>query len=351
MIVKNEEKHIEKCLKALQSFSDDIVVVDTGSTDKTRALALKHTENVYDYQWKKDFADARNFSVSKAKNDFIMVVDADEFLVPLSKEQKKEIITGLKNNPDRVGKLLQRNKLTRNDTVTENHLWINRIFNRKHFHYEGKIHEQVVTLDGRRDFKTYRTDVQVLHVGYDMPLEERKKKAQRNIELLSKELETADKDYTPYILYQLGKSYYMSQNFEAACEYFSKGLEYTLNPQLEYVFDMVETYGYALLNSKQAGAALAFENIYDEFGYSADFQFLMGLIYMNNAMFDKAIEEFQKATKNKNCRTLGSNSFFANYNTGVIYECLGDTEKAKDFYLKCGKYEPAKKRLELLKSK
>ena len=58
---------------------------------------------------------------------------------------------------------------------------------------------------------------------------------------------------------------------------------------------MVETYGYALLNSGQEQVALSFENIYQEFGISADFQFLMGLIYMKNARFDQAISEFKKA--------------------------------------------------------
>lgn len=86
---------------------------------------------------------------------------------------------------------------------------------------------------------------------------------------------------------------------------------------------MVEAYGYALINSKQADKALFFENIYDEFGKTADFKFLMGLIYMNNEMFDKAIDEFTKAAQMPEGRMKGVNSYFANYNTGVIYECLG----------------------------
>ena len=58
---------------------------------------------------------------------------------------------------------------------------------------------------------------------------------------------------------------YLKREYETACEYFSKGLSFDLNPKLEYVIDMVETYGYALLNSGQAQAALAFEGIYDNF--------------------------------------------------------------------------------------
>lgn len=131
--------------------------------------------------------------------------------------------------------------------------------------------------------------------------------------------------------------------------YFCRGLSYDLNPKLEYVIDMVETYGYALINSGQAETALFFENIYEEFGNSADFQFLMGLIYMNNARFEEAVQEFLKAVKHKTCRNQGTNSYAAYYNIGVIYECLGDGDKAREYYWKCGDYEPARKRLEVIK--
>lgn len=56
---------------------------------------------------------------------------------------------------------------------------------------------------------------------------------------------------SPYTYYQIGKSYYMQKDYEKASEYFEKGLEYDLNPKLEYVQDMVETYGYSLLNQKR----------------------------------------------------------------------------------------------------
>jgi tetratricopeptide (TPR) repeat protein len=121
-----------------------------------------------------------------------------------------------------------------------------------------------------------------------------------------------------------------------------------LNPKLEYVIDMVESYGYALLNDGRAEEALAFEGIYEEFGDSADFQFLMGLIYMNNQRFEDAIAEFLKATQHTECRNVGVNSFAAFYNVGVICECLGRKEEAMDYYRKCGSYEPALRQLEEL---
>ena len=97
----------------------------------------------------------------------------------------------------------------------------------------------------------------------------------------------------------------MAKEYVKACLYFSAALSFDLNPQLEYVIDKVEAYGYALNKSKQADKALFLENIYDEFGKTADFKFLMGLIYMNNEMFDKAIDEFTKAAQMPEGRMKG----------------------------------------------
>lgn len=78
MIVKNEEKILERCLENLKNLVDEIVIVDTGSTDRTKEIAAKYTKHIYDYIWNYDFAAARNYSFSKATMDYIYVADADE---------------------------------------------------------------------------------------------------------------------------------------------------------------------------------------------------------------------------------------------------------------------------------
>lgn len=345
IIVKNEEQNIERCLKCLQPYPFEVIVVDTGSADKTKEIAQKYAAHVYDFEWCDDFAAAKNYAIYKAENEYVMVLDSDEFLEPLEVEKLKELIL---QYPERVGRIKRRNILTRNGLKQENVEWINRIFSKKRFRYEGRIHEQVTALDGK-EYETYITPVIIEHAGYDLPEEERKKKAERNINLLLQELKRLETEQNevklPYIFYQLGKGYYMAGNYEAACEYFSKGLSFDLNPKLEYVIDMVETYGYALVNGGRAEEALFFENIYEEFGKNADFQFLMGLIYMNNARFDAAIEEFLKAVKQPGCRTVGVNSYLSYYNIGVIYECLGKAKEAAEYYRKCGDYAPAVRQL------
>ena len=293
IITKNEKENLKKCITALKKDLFEIIVVDTGSNDGTQQM-LEQMKNVQleHFTWCNDFAAAKNYAISKASNDMVMVIDSDEYLDQIDIPALEQMI---RKNPDKVGRIKRRNTFEHNEQKPENREWINRIFSRKRFHYEGRIHEQVVALDGSEDYETYQAPVTILHSGYDLPEEERKKKARRNIELLNQELqgltqsvlgETGQKDCLikiadcmkandsfavkfqedtriPYALYQLGKSYYMAAEYTKACAYFDCGLYFDLNPRLEYVIDMVETYGYALLNSGQADHALFLENVYE----------------------------------------------------------------------------------------
>ena len=78
MIVKNEEKILRRCLDSIKGLMDEIIIVDTGSTDNTRKIAEQYTEKVYDFEWIHDFSAARNFAFSKASCDYIYSADADE---------------------------------------------------------------------------------------------------------------------------------------------------------------------------------------------------------------------------------------------------------------------------------
>lgn len=80
MIVKNEEEVLERCLNSLKGLMDEIIIVDTGSTDSTKEIAARYTDKIYDFSWCDDFAAARNFSFSKATQEYIYAPDADEVL-------------------------------------------------------------------------------------------------------------------------------------------------------------------------------------------------------------------------------------------------------------------------------
>lgn len=90
MIVKNEERVLQRCLECIKDIMDEIIIVDTGSTDSTKQIALEYTDKVYDYEWKDDFAAARNYSFSKAVMDYIYVADADEII---DEENQKRFAT------------------------------------------------------------------------------------------------------------------------------------------------------------------------------------------------------------------------------------------------------------------
>ena len=111
MIVKNEELVLERCLAGAKEFADEIIVVDTGSTDKTKEIALSFTDKVYDFEWVHDFAKARNYSLSKATCDYVMWLDADDTIpqetINKINELKQNMVSDvymLKYNTGFVGK-------------------------------------------------------------------------------------------------------------------------------------------------------------------------------------------------------------------------------------------------------
>lgn len=94
LIVRNEEVHIPRVLETAHLYADEIVIVDTGSTDRTKEEASKFTDKIYDFLWCDDFAKARNFGIERCTKDFVMWLDADD-VVPMEDAQKiQELMEG-----------------------------------------------------------------------------------------------------------------------------------------------------------------------------------------------------------------------------------------------------------------
>lgn len=346
VIMKNEEKHMEPFLssvkRAFQNYPHEIVLVDTGSTDRTLEIARNYTDKIFHFQWINDFAAARNFSLSCASHDWVLVLDCDEYILNLDTKGFQALID---NYPESVGILSRRNHYEMNDTDSVYTDDVERFFNRKLFHYEAIIHEQVRAVNGR-PYTKYAIPLTVDHCGYNGSLEDLRKKAERNNALLLKMLEEAPDD--PYLYFQLGQSYNILHDNEKACYYYGKGLEFDVDPRAEYVQMMVIGYGYALLHLERYEEALLFQNIYDEFATTSDFVCLMGLIYLRKGMIFQAMNEFLKATTFETARTEGTNSFIPTFNMGCINEVLGNTDDAVTLYRKCGAFKPALERLKAL---
>lgn len=347
IITKNECNNLRKCLKALQNYGFELVVVDTGSSDDTVRMVRDYTNALYQFEWCDDFSKAKNYAVSRASNDIVLVLDSDEYVTDLDLPELEKQILG---HPKQVGRILRRNYVYQGDEIRTTIEHINRLFDRRYYHYEGCIHEQLVSLEGISTdvgaITTYQASICVDHSGYLLNKADKRKKAIRNMALLRQML--ADQGDDPYLLYQMGKSCYMAEQNGEACRYFGRALEFDLDEKLEYVIDMVETYGYALVNSGQAQVALGLEGLLDTFGKSSDFQFLMGVVYMNNELFQKAVESYEQAVRLGNARMTGADSYLAYYNAGVICECLGQLQTAEDYYKKAGDYAPAVQRRRIL---
>lgn len=183
----------------------------------------------------------------------------------------------------------------------------------------------------------------------------------RSIELLQMELEHfvnmhADEDLQEapedvqnelgYLLYTLGKSFYIIEDYATAAQYFEMGLAFNLDVRDEYVIEMVKGYGLSLLNSDQGREGIVLEAVYDDFSAYADFCMLMGLIYFEQKQYEQAVIEFAKATNEKPDAIEGSNSYLSYYYAGQCREKQYRMDEAKEFYRKAGNYEPAKERLE-----
>ena len=339
IIAKNEEKRIERCLASIKPYGFEIVVVDTGSTDRTKEIASRYADKILDFAWCDDFSAARNFSLREAANNWIFMLDCDEWIKEIDVD---ELNYFRKNHSDSVGAISRENLVTeRGQLVLNNTDYTERFFNKKLYHYTGIIHEQLTPIRGK-EFPCLLLHTTIEHTGYDMTPEERIAKSERNLTLLHKQLEQEPEN--PYVYYQLGKGYEIVKDYESACEYYGKGLYFDVDPSLAYVQAMVISYGNTLLHTGQLETALGFEQIYEEFATTADFVYLMGRIYMANEMYPQAIEQFHKATTYETSKFHGANGFLSFYHIALICEKVGDIDNALAYYRRCGDYPPAMER-------
>ncbi len=184
MIVKNEEKRLPRALESIRDVCDELIVVDTGSTDRTVEIAKSYGAHVYHHEWESDFSKARNQSLSYATKDWILVIDADEELEREDIPMLREILRRTECNLVSVSVY----NLSSDDMHATSFLPSIRLFRKSlGAHYDGIVHNQL-RFDEKRNI-VLRAGVRIKHFGYGLSAEEMEKKIARSRALLLKQLE------------------------------------------------------------------------------------------------------------------------------------------------------------------
>ena len=216
MIAKNEEKNIAKCINSYKNIVHEIIVVDTGSTDKTVEIAQSLGAKVYHFKWINDFAKAKNYALSKAKGDWIIFLDADEYFDGL----KAKNIPKLINKYDKQNKEIIACKMFNIDEETGESLADfvqTRIFkNTGKIYYVNAIHERLHSKDKSiKAIYVEENELTISHTGYSN--NRIMEKSKRNLELLLKEVEKPDVD--PSMYHFISDSYLAIKDYDNSIYY------------------------------------------------------------------------------------------------------------------------------------
>lgn len=162
MIVKNEERVLRRCLDSVADLVDELVIVDTGSTDRTKSIASEYTEAVYDFPWIDDFSAARNFAFSKATKEYIYSADADEVLDGENRERFRRLKEALLPEVEIV-QMKYGGQLRFNTVYNFDEEYRPKLFKRqREFVWQGPVHETV-----RLTPVVYDSDIVITHLPED----------------------------------------------------------------------------------------------------------------------------------------------------------------------------------------
>lgn len=343
VIMKNEEKHIANFLDAIEKhFSGceyDVVINDTGSTDKSIDIAIAHGAKVVHSEWRDDFSFSRNLAAENATYDTIIVLDCDEYVTSFDAERS------LPPYPEYIGRLNILNHFMGSERDDSYSTVLPRIYDRRFSKFAGAIHEQIVSMSGAEP-KYYDAALSVEHFGYLGTPEELSEKIAKYEKLLLKELDEKPND--PYVLFQLGQTYNMMRDSASAIKYYQQGLALNQNTSLEYVRMMITSLGYNLLQLGENEEASKLEVWYGKLENDSDYLCMLGLAYMRSGKVMEAMQTFLAALSGDKSKTDGTSTYIPLYNMGIINEMLGNAEGALALYSKCGDYAPAIERIKEL---
>lgn len=292
LIVRNEARCLARCLTSVAPFVDKMVVLDTGSTDDSVAIAKAAGAEVHHLPWPDDFAAARNHVLACADADWNLVIDADEWIM-----SGGEALRDWCSGPEQLGRICIESDTQ--DGAGAGRNWITRLLPRG-VRFEGRVHEQVAS-----SLPRVRLPLHVGHDGYRA--EQIAEKRDRNHALLLRE--HAEQPDDPYLLYQLGKDAQMRGDLPAACDYFAQALA-TTPTQATWRHALVTTAIPLLSQAGRLSHALTLANA--EFGQwpeSPDYFFVLGDVLLDQALADpaQAVQQWLPLAQNawERCLAIG----------------------------------------------
>ncbi len=204
MIVRDEEEMLPRCLAAAVDAVDEVVVVDTGSSDATVEIARSFGARVLAHEWSGSFAQARNVSFDAASGDWLLFLDADEVLMAEDVASLRSLLGRTWREAFSLTEINYTGELNDGAAVTHDALRVVR--NRAEYRFEGRVHEQIAArLPGYLPERFEASGVRIEHYGYLAAVRRSRGKSERNIELLK--MEQAEGSSTPFLHYNLGSEY------------------------------------------------------------------------------------------------------------------------------------------------
>ena len=340
LIVKNEADNIVRSLESVKKIADEIIVVDTGSTDNTVEIAQSFGAKVFFYEWDNNFSNAKNFALDKATGDWIIFLDADEYFGDNAKKKLRFVLKHISPNKN-IDALLC--KLINIDVqfgriISENPAI--RVFRGKTgIRYEGSIHEQPLK-HGKTLNAANITDVSLIiyHTGYSHAV--LPEKIKRNLKILEQDIK--DNKITNLTYYYMSQSHYSLKNYEETIKYARLSLaepdmKNTIMAYLPYVLlvkgmlELKDRYSFEEIE-KYIDEAIAHYPTHPEIWY------ILALAKKAQNQIPEAIESYRKAIEyNKNYKLLLNNGFPGNlesvyYDLAVLSSSLGDHINALEYY-------------------
>lgn len=337
MIIKDEEQWMEKCLGSICKVADEIIIVDTGSTDRSREICNAFGAKVYDFIWTESFAEARNFGIQQATGEWILWLDADEQIDIVDVAEFMDTLLSSKKDILLIPTINYYGEFPTD--INRSYLFAShRLFrNFKNLKFIGNIHEHL-NIDEIAINNKVETilSIKIHHYGYMDIVIESKKKYERNLHMLIKEKNKSV--YSPWIDYHIASEYYRAKQYDNAFNQVNIAItgfldKHQFPPSLLYKlkYDILITIG------SFEGAWPGIEKAIALYPEYVDLHYYKGIIFYAKEMYDAAILVFRHCLEmgERNIQHLilaGCGGYQAWYFIGMCYEKLGNRSAAIHAY-------------------